>query len=160
MKRITILILALIVAFSISACGGSDGGSDDSESQSEETKVSSEPQEYGMKHEGQEPVGTGTIYLVNESGTTENDNVLYVMYEEESRLEQFGLEAWDFDGTRPTVIYVDGEENTKEQLADTQTSINLQGDDFGKGVHNVEAVQYADNEKDIVFYKLMQYEVK
>lgn len=116
------------------------------------TEVTTEtPKEAGMI--GGEEKGEGILYIENESGTSENGNILYIM-EGDYTVLQIGVYAEGMDGTQPTVFYVDGKELTKEQLSHSQTSLQLQAEHLTPGIHNVEAIQ-GDT-----FYRLMQYEVK
>jgi len=75
---------------------------------------------------------------------------------------QIGLEAWEFNGGALSYVYIDGMLTDKMQLADTQTSLDLEDDQLTTGIHTVEVVQYVDDDPaaDMTVYKAMQYEVK
>lgn len=107
---------------------------------------------------GGEETGTGKIYLVNSSGTTEDENILFVQYKESTTLNQIGIESEGIDGSKPTIIYLDGKEFEQKQLGDSQSSIQIIEDALEKGIHNVEFIQKDGD--DITFYHLAQYEVK
>ena len=53
-------------------------------------------------------------------------------------------------------------ENTKEQLADTQTTLGLTGNELSEGVHVVEVVQFEGDDPagEILSYRSTSYEVK
>lgn len=102
---------------------------------------------------GGEEKGEGKVYLENESGTTENNNIIWIK-NDDYQLLQIGITTEGMDGSKETVIYIDGKEHSVEQFSDTQSVLELTSDQLSPGVHNVEVVQ-GDS-----FYKLMKYEVK
>ena len=52
--------------------------------------------------------------------------------------------------------------STKEQLGDSQGSLDLSGDSLSTGTHKVEVVQYEDDNTDgtVTMYKAASYDVK
>jgi len=80
----------------------------------------------------------------------------------DTSMTQIGVDAFEFDGGKLSYIYVDGIQNAKEQLADTQTSINLKEDALKVGTHKVEVVQFENDKPDgkAITYKVASYEVK
>lgn len=102
---------------------------------------------------GGEEKGEGKVYLENESGTTENDNIIWIK-NDDYQLLQIGITTEGMDGSKETIIYIDGKEHSIEQLGDTQSVLELTSDQLNPGIHNVEVVQ-GDT-----FYRLMKYEVK
>lgn len=151
MKKLITVLLIGIASLSLIACGG------ESPAEAPAEKTEEVAEESGLAFDGQKEVGEGTIYLINESGTTEDGNVIWIM-DGDYMILQIGLEGWDMDGSKPTVIYVDGKELESAQLSDSQTSIELEAKHLGLGEHNVEAVQKDGAE--IVFYRLMKYKVE
>ena len=59
-------------------------------------------------------------------------------------------------------IFVDGMLNAKEQLAETQSSINLKEDALKVGKHKVDVVQFNNNKTtdSVITHKTVYYEVK
>ena len=59
-------------------------------------------------------------------------------------------------------IYIDGMLSTKEQLGDSQGSLDLSGDSLSTGTHKVEVVQYDGDNTDgtVTMYKAASYDVK
>lgn len=102
---------------------------------------------------GGEEKGDGKIYLENESGTTENNNIIWIK-NDEYQLLQIGITSEGMDGSKESIIYIDGKEHSIEQFGDTQSVLELTSDQLSPGIHNVEVVQ-GDT-----FYRLMKYEVK
>ena len=127
---------------------------------SEETSV---PQSEAALFDGSNysDMGSGIFYLVSDSGTTEHGDVI-VIYALDYLYIPLGFEAWDFDGSLITHIYIDGVEIEKDQLHDTQGSIELSGEMLTTGRHLVEAVQFAENDiqGEVVTYKANYYEIK
>ena len=102
------------------------------------------------------------MYVSTPGGTSENGNVPVLYADANSLVIQIGLSAWDFNGGSLSFVYVDGVLNTKEQLANTQTTLSLSGEAISAGVHTVEVVQYENDDPtaSMTVYKSMQYEVK
>ncbi len=106
--------------------------------------------------------GDGTFLLVNASGTTENGNIIVVYADADTTLMQIGYETSGINGGSLSHIYIDGMLSTKEQLGDSQGSLDLSGDFLSTGTHKVEVVQYeGDNTGGTVtMYKAASYDVK
>lgn len=109
-----------------------------------------------------EETGSGTFYVTTPSGTSEDGNVPILYFGEDDFLVSIGMEAWDFDGSRLTYIYLNGKEIETEQLADTQSSIGLEQGDIQEGENTVVAVQYDNDDPsgEIVTYKTASFEVR
>ena len=106
--------------------------------------------------------GDGTFLLVNSSGTTENGNVIVVYADADTVLEQIGYETSGMNGGSLSHVYIDGMLSTKEQLGDSQGSLDLSGDFLSVVTHIVEVVQYDGDNVDgsVTTYKTASYEVK
>lgn len=167
-KFITTLMAALMISATLAACGGSTQVNKKQETAGSGTKMEQqeEPQPETVTLDFPEgdydEIGEGNVYIINESGTSEDGNVPVIFEDPESAFDIMGLEAWDFNGKNLTYIYVDGMEIATEQLADTQTSIELNGPARNVGTHRVEIVQYDSDKPDgeIITYRKMEYEVK
>lgn len=114
----------------------------------------------GGKMIGGTPKGGGKIELQNASG--QGDHIV-VIADKNTSLLQVGMnfENIEADGSEPTKIYVDGKEKSIEQLSKesmSQTSLDLEGKDLKKGIHNVEVIQEINGQQN--FYRLLTYEVK
>ena len=111
---------------------------------------------------GTKDTGKGTIETTSPSGNSKDGIVPFFYVDKDTSLEQVGFNAWGFDGTKLSYIFVDGVLNSKEQLADTQTSLNITGDALKVGKHKVEVAQYNTDKigGKIITYKLGSYEIK
>lgn len=114
----------------------------------------------GGKMIGGTPKGGGKIELQNASG--QGDHIV-VIADKNTSLLQVGMnfENIEADGSEPTKIYVDGKEKSIEQFSKesmSQTSLDLEGKDLKKGIHNVEVIQEINGQQN--FYRLLTYEVK
>lgn len=118
-----------------------------------------EPKKEG-KMIGGTPKGGGKIELQNASG--QGDHIVVIAQNNETFLQVgMNFENVEADGSEPTKIYVDGKEKFTEQLSAesmSQTSLDLEGKDLKKGIHNVEVIQTINDEQN--FYRLLTYEVK
>lgn len=146
MKKTILLILFLVLV--LSAC-----------SRSSESESSTKEKDFDGSSYNE--IGDGTFYLINESGTTENGNIIVIYADKDTVMTQIGADTLGFDGSLLSYIYIDGMETSKEQLADSQTSITLEKDALAVGVHVVECVQYENNDTDgsVITYKSGSYEV-
>lgn len=155
MKKIFAMLLILVMAFAITGCDGSDNGSESDD----QKKV-----ERDLPEGDHSDMGKGTMFISTDGGTSEDGNipVIYADEDASTTIMQIGLETEGFDGSILSYIYVDGVEISKEQLAETMTTIELREAQLTKGKHTVEVVQYADDDTsgDMVTYKSAQYEIK
>lgn len=88
------------------------------------------------------------IYLVNESGSTEDgDEIIIYCDTPDTTYTWLGLEGWNMDGSLKSFIYVDGELLETAQIADTQMSIGLNGPTLYPGTHEVTIKQYPGNDE-------------
>ncbi|KGF09675.1 hypothetical protein HMPREF1635_01945 [Clostridiales bacterium S5-A14a] len=158
MKKLSVVMLALVLAFVFVACG--DNGNTN-ESKSKETKSEEKKVEKDFKGD-YEDMGNGTIMLSTPSGTSEDGNVPFLFVEKDDQLIQIGLDTSDFDGSKLSYVYVDGMEKDKDQFGDAQSTIDLEKNDLKVGKHKVEVVQYDTDKPDgnVVTYKVAQYEIK
>lgn len=107
--------------------------------------------------------GNGTVYLSTAGGTTEDGNIPVVSASSDMQIKQIGINANGYDGSMMACIYIDGNLVDKQQLSDSQSTLDLSGDSLSEGTHKVEVVQYtgdtvsADN---VATYQTMQYEIK
>lgn len=128
-----------------------------SESSSEESTAA------GQDFSGDyEDMGDGTMYIACASGTSEDGNVPVLFEAADTVLDQIGLDSMGMDGSHLSYIYIDGKETAKEQLAESQISLDLQGDALKEGTHKVEVVQYDNDDPSgtVITYKTAAYEVK
>ena len=162
---------ALILALSIVMLTGCGNKTDDTKS-TESNKASVESTEKvkddnksndkkeDQKIIGGEEKGEGNITLSTPGG--EGKDVTLIT-EKDSLLEQIGINAEDVDadGNEPTIVYVDGKENTKLQLSKdvaVQDVIDLQEENLTEGKHIVEVIQEKEGEQ--TFYRQLSYTVK
>ena len=166
LKKIGILLLSLIFVLSFTACGsGSDTTEDNGYTTAVEEPATDNDVERDFPEGDYEEIGNGTMYVITPSGSSEDGSVpvLYVdVSDRDNILESIELDAWDYDGSVLSYVYIDGMENTKEQLADTQTTLGLTGNELSEGVHVVEVVQFEGDDPagEILSYRSTSYEVK
>lgn len=161
MKRILSLLVMGILSLTLVACRDTDTAEQPKEEvKQEETQLSEENFEKAPSNLNQE-IGSGDLTLSTQAGTSK-DNKAVVFVGSDTVLEQIGLDAFEFDGSKMSYIYIDGNLYTKEQLGDTQTVLELQEDTLKPGIHTVEVVQYDKDTADgkPVTYKAAKYEIK
>lgn len=141
-KKLTIL-LALVMVFSLTACGGNN------EKELKEDVKTEEKTE--VKMEELEEKGEGTV-------TVELDK-LYI--DKDTVLEQFGYETKGLNPNNLTFIYVDDNLVAKEQLGDSQGVIELEGNLLKQGKHNLVFKQYEndDEKSEPILLKYVEFEI-
>lgn len=143
------LLAVLLAAMFLAACGNDKPA---------ESKAEAEPK---TEPEVVTEMGSGNFYLVNESGSTKDKESIEVMVEKDTSLLQIGIETEGIDGSLVSYIYIDGKLATKEQLSDSQASLDLSEDFLKPGDHQVVLKQYPDNDEkaDPVTVKVANYKV-
>ncbi|MGM9621733.1 MAG: hypothetical protein ACI3X2_00200 [Butyricicoccus porcorum] len=170
-KRFFVIAAASLMAISmLSACSGSsaskteqpDNNAGSAATSSSQQDASETVSKRDLPEGDYADTGAGTMYISTASGTSEDDVVPVLFVSDEDILIQIGLDTIDFDGAHLSYIYVDGMLNTREQLSESQISLDLSGNALSVGQHDVEVVQYDSDEPDgqIVTYKAATYEVK
>lgn len=158
-KKILGLVLVGVLALGMIGCSNSKEENKANENTTKEEVSSKKDIPSGLDKE----IGNGSVVLSTTGGTTENGNTPIVFVGQDTLLEQIGLSAENFDGSKLSYVYIDGMLNTKEQLGEmTQTTITLQDNSLKEGKHKVEVVQYDNDEQsgNPVTYKVATYEVK
>lgn len=158
-KKILGLVLVGVLALGMIGCSNSKEENKANENTTKEEVSSKKDIPSGLDKE----VGNGSVVLSTTGGTTENGNTPVVFVGQDTLLDQIGLSAENFDGSKLSYVYIDGMINTKEQLGEmTQTTITLQDNSLKEGKHKVEVVQYDSDEQtgNPVTYKVATYEVK
>ena len=158
-KKILGLVLVGVLALGMIGCSNSKEENKANENTTKEEVSSKKDIPSGLDKE----IGNGSVVLSTTGGTTENGNTPVVFVGQDTLLEQIGLSAENFDGSKLSYVYIDGMLNTKEQLGEmTQTTITLQDNSLKEGKHKVEVVQYDNDEQtgNPVTYKVATYEVK
>ncbi|OXX82935.1 hypothetical protein AVM15_14690 [Paraclostridium benzoelyticum] len=158
-KKILGLVLVGVLALGMIGCSNSKEANKANENTTKEEVSSKKDIPSGLDEE----IGNGSVVLSTPGGTTENRNTPIVFVGQDTLLDQIGLSAENFDGSKLSYVYIDGMLNTKEQLGEiTQTTITLQDNSLKEGKHKVEVVQYDNDEQTgtPVTYKVATYEVK
>lgn len=160
-KIIVSMIIFASIASTMVACGNNEESSNSSNNATIESSVDDTAEKIP---DGEFSVsGEGQVYLSTAGGTTEDGTIPVIYCAPDTIIKQIGINSSGYDGSMLTYIYIDGMLNAKEQLADTQSSIDLQGDSLSVGIHTVEVVQYTGDfpSADAVStYQTMQYEIK
>lgn len=158
MKR-TFLILSL-ASLLLCSCAGS---TETSTAPAQDTATNAVTQAAKDLPDGDyEDTGSGEIEIVTSNGSSA-DGIVPVLYVEgDTLVSQIGLNAWELDGLHLSFIYIDGYLNDKQQLADSQITLDLNADNLSEGIHSVAVVQYKDDtpESEMLLYKAAEYEIK
>lgn len=166
-KKLVTIILCLSMVAAIPGCS-SPKSSDTTKS---DTTVTENPTPETTEQEtvkkdlpdgNYSDIGNGTMHIATSGGTSENGNIPVIFADADAALIQIEVDTESFDGSKLSFIYIDGMLSTKEQLADSQQSLDLTGDFLSVGTHKIEVVQYStdDASGEMVTYKTASYEVK
>ena len=167
MKKMMTFLMASMMVLALTACGGNSApaasqsaGTEQPTASTSTTATAAETKD--LPDGDYKDAGNGTMYISTPDGTSENNAVPVLFVEADDSLIQIGLNSAEMDGSKLSYIYVDGMLNTKEQLADSQITLDLQKDALATGTHKVEVVQYDNDQPDgkMVTYKAASYEVK
>lgn len=170
-KIVSLLIVSCIILSSAIGCGSkNETQSKDNSTSAQTNQVASESKESEPEEEsnkdfdgsGMSEIGNGTFYISTPGGTSEDGNVPVFLDAERTMMTEVGYSAREMDGTHLTYFYIDGMENDKDQISDTDGSLIINGDMLSEGTHTVEAVQYDTDEPtgNVITYKSATYEVK
>lgn len=156
-RKVLLFAVTGMMVLSIFACGKKEEPKKETEQATEVVVTKRDLPEGNYEEKGE-----GTVYLSCEGGTTEDGNVPVIYSKKDTILMQVGLNAWDFNGGALSYVYIDGMLATKEQLANSQISLDLQGDSLTTGTHKVEVVQYTndDTASEMITYRSFSYEIK
>ena len=154
-KKIIITLLLTSMVFTTWGCGNQTKPAKTTEQSKEQD------QEKDLPEGDYQDTGSGTMFLSTPGGTSENGNVP-VIYVSDEILLQIGLDTLDFDSSKLSFIYIDGMLYGKEQLGESQISLDLSENSLSVGKHSVEVLQYEGDspENTMVTYKSASYEVK
>ena len=179
-RKIAITMLFTAMSLSLVACGSAKSSQSEAKSETEtvlsekvtekiteavaaETAPTTEaPSQKDLPDGDYSDTGSGTMQIATPGGTSEDGNIPVLYVDQSTYLMQIGLDAWEFDGGKLSYIYLDGMLTSKEQLSDTQMSLDLSDDALSEGIHLIEVVQYDGDstEGQIVTYKSASYEIK
>lgn len=167
-KKIVMAMLTAAVCVALVGCGSSsskketEGTTQSTQSDTKKAETPKQETKKDLPDGNYSEKGNGTMVLYGPSGSTENGKKLLFYLDKGTSITQFTLSARDFDGSLLSFVYIDGKLVSKEQLADTDQSIDMQGDSLKAGDHKVEVLQYEGNDptKPYVTYKAASYEVQ
>lgn len=165
MKRGIVLLTLLLSISALSACGNKSSentAEKTTEKISEAVKETENATAKDLPDAEYEEIGNGTVYISTAGGTSENGNVPVIYSEPGTMLMQIGIDSTDFNGGSLSYIYIDGMIAAKEQLSDSQSSIDLSENHLTYGTHKIEVVQYENDDpgSKMTTYRKMAYEVK
>lgn len=158
------LLIALLCSLSLVGCGTASSATDAPAADSK-TETPVENIEQSTKDfigDSYSDTGDGVFLVVTAGGNSESGNVPVVYAAADTSLLQIGYETTGMNGGSLSYIYIDGMLLTKEQLSDSQGSLDLSGDALATGTHKVEVVQYENDVTDgaVTVYKTASYEIK
>jgi len=169
--------MVLFIAGLITGCGNNQDGANDNtasdndtvqnENQEDDTAQNQETDEQESKYpfpEDAEPVGDATVTLSTAAGSSEGGNIPVLFVQENTIMDQIGMDLANFQGDKQTFIYVEKKFVEAMQVGMlTQTNLDVEGDLLKPGIYTVTAVQFENddpNDGKVVNYTEGKFEVK
>ncbi|MFP9131282.1 hypothetical protein [Niallia sp. BSM11] len=165
MKKLLIMIFLATV---LTACGNdsqdknNDNSSSENSTQNDNQKVDEEESKYPFP-EDSEQVGNATVTITTASGSSEDGNVPVLIVQQDTLMEQIGMDLANFQGDKQTFVYADKRFVQAEQVGElTQTSLDVEGNLLDTGTHTVTAVQFEGDDPNgkVINYTEAKFEVK
>lgn len=166
MKKKVVFLLCTVMAISscFVGCGNNPTHEQEKNTQSESSISEENEKDTRKDFDGSDfsDMGSGTFFISTSSGTSEDGNIPVFLKDAGILMTEVGYSARGMDGSHLTFFYIDGMENDKDQISDTDGSLIINGDMLSEGTHTVEAVQYDIDEPtgNVITYKSATYEVK
>lgn len=160
-NKLSLIIISLLFIINLGGCGIGNNAN------TIKNKVQNAPEQtkndlIKIPKDLQADMGTGSFYISTPSGTSQDGSVPVIYVAKDVQVEQIGVNTSDFDGKNLSYIFIDGIFNTKEQLSNSQSSINLKGNALKVGKHRVDIAQFNNNKTTdkVITHKVAYYEVK
>ncbi|PGW64320.1 hypothetical protein COE18_06705 [Bacillus cereus] len=162
MKKFIVAGLALGL---LAGCGSTDSKSEakDNTTQSAKSETSSKKTSKYPFPKDATPVGEGKITVDTPAGNSENGNVPVLFADENTIMDQIGIDYADFQGDKQTFVYIDKIFIKTTQVGElTQSTFSLEEDTLKPGVHTVTAIQFEgdDPKGKVLNFVEAKYEVK
>jgi hypothetical protein len=159
MRKISAIVIVASLAMGLAGCTGQDGKANNPTSQ-EEGKSTIKKNTYPFP---KNPAQTGKARLVlsTQDGDSSKDKVAVLNVKKTDIVDQLGTYYTNFDGRLLTFLYINQTFASTEQVTgDTQSFVNLSGDDLKPGTYTVTAVQFKDNDPSNKIINLTQAKYK
>lgn len=126
------------------------------------TEAASQKANLDFDGSSQSDTGDGKFYLVTASGSTKDGSPVILYAGNNDILIQIEFDTEGINGGSLSYVYIDGMEKDKEQVSDSQVSLDLSEDDLSVGKHKVELVQFENDDPTgtVTTYKSAEYEVR
>lgn len=162
MKKLIVMLMITICMLGVCSCGNNTTESTDMSEVNTEQKTETKQVTKDFDGAGMTEMGPGTMYVKTAGGTSEDGNAPVLYAAPDTILTQIGISTRDYDGNHLTFVYVDGVKNMSHQFGTGSSTLTLQGADLAEGVHDVELVQYENDDPsgEIFSYHKAQYEVR
>lgn len=144
------MVIMLIVA--LVGCGNKNNAAANKEEKKDEAPVTevaedkSEEENTDMESEDPNDIGEGSLYLKNESGTTENGEPITLSYDESLGYISVGIVTSGIDISRQTAVYVDDTLMTLNYFEGSETEIIIP-QQLEDGPHNLILKQFKDDNR-------------
>ena len=175
-KAVIVAVFAAVLAFGITACGGSSStgaqssqastvsasSSSSDTSSSSAASIASDASSASVSKDfdgsGYSETGAGSFYLYGPGGGNEDGHVLQVASKKNITFMQIDV-CFDYGDGAVGTVYIDGTENMKMNSgADHyRTILDLEGEALAPGIHTVEFARMDGDS--LAVYKKSQYEI-
>ncbi|MED1204613.1 hypothetical protein [Heyndrickxia acidicola] len=159
MRKICTSVIAAALAIGLAGCTGQNGKTNTPPPQAEGKNTKTTSTYPFPKNPVQK--GKAQLILSNQNGDTSRNKAVIVDAKKTDIVDQLGTYYTNFDGRLLTFLYINQTfASTEEVTGDTQSFVNLSGDDLKPGTYTVTAVQFKDNDPTSTVINLTQAKYK
>lgn len=90
-------------------------------------------------------MGPGKFYISPSSNTFKDGNVPIINIKKNSSSQKVEITPSEFNNKYMSYIFIDGVFNSKKQLSNSKTNMELKGNDIKTGKHKVDIIQFNNN---------------
>lgn len=169
-KNFSLIIAALLVVVNLVGCGTQkSSNSIKNSANSVKNKVENAPKQaqndvMKIPKNLEADMGNGNFFISTSSGTSKNGSapIIYTKNNSSSGTQNIQINTSSFNGNNMSYVFVDGILNTKKQLSNSKSNVDLKGTDLKEGKHRVDIVQFNGNNADgkVITHKSAYYEVR
>ncbi|CAB1262398.1 hypothetical protein ACFHWD_11235 [Clostridium sp. MT-14] len=90
-------------------------------------------------------MGPGKFYISPSSNTFKDGNVPIINIKKNTSSQKVEITPSEFNNKYMSYIFIDGVFNSKKQLSNSKTNMELKGNDIKTGKHKVDIIQFNNN---------------
>ncbi|MEY7998942.1 hypothetical protein AB8U03_01795 [Clostridium sp. Mt-5] len=143
-KNFYIIITSLLIIINLAGCG--------TQQQSNNVKNKVQNIENKTKNDLVElpkalktDMGPGKFYISSSSNTFKDGNIPIINIKKNTSSQKVEIVPSEFNNKYLSYIFIDGIFNSRKQLSNNKTNIELKGNDIKAGKHKIDIIQFNNN---------------